>query len=104
VIKHHPTLTGVTHAHRYASGNVVIIRAARPQFGECAGDLVCGKLIVEDGGNRRGRNLTIFLTSAIAPAPTYQAIASAGQKLRTCSKSQSESDPCSAVKDQVDPQ
>jgi hypothetical protein len=72
VIKHHPTLTGVTHAHRYASGNVVIIRAARPHFGECAGDLVCGKLIVEDGGNRRGRNLTIFLTSAIAPAQSIK--------------------------------
>jgi hypothetical protein len=39
--------SGVTRA----SGNVLIIRAARPHFGDCAGDLVCGKpnRIVEDG-------------------------------------------------------
>jgi hypothetical protein len=67
---------GVT-AHRHAAGNVVIVRATRPHFGEGAGDLVFGKLIAENGGNRRGGDLTVLLgqeTDAGRDAPEQTAV------------------------------
>jgi hypothetical protein len=62
------------------------------RFGTC---VVCGDCCGNCGGAGRA--------CGNGPNPTYQKIAFTGQKSRTCSKSQSKSDPCRAIKDQSIP-